>query len=154
MIALVPQTAQRHRSANGLAALGPQSQLVSGCFGMAFSSPSFSATGNGRTLSPADSRRKQRNSWYGEIRSSAPASRGAWWPVPARPCRLITIGWVGALTVCDVASTSGVNTSFRESVAARSGNDKPSCNAGGPRRCWTEPAKTHQQRSRCVGQQA
>jgi hypothetical protein len=35
MIALVPQTAQHHRSANGLAALGPQSQLVSGCFGMA-----------------------------------------------------------------------------------------------------------------------
>jgi hypothetical protein len=39
MIALVPQTAQRHRSANGLAALGPQSQLVSGCFGMVFSFP-------------------------------------------------------------------------------------------------------------------
>jgi hypothetical protein len=47
-----------------------------------------------------------------EIRSSAPASRGAWWPVPARPCRLITIGWVGALTV-EVASTSGVNASLR-----------------------------------------
>ena len=37
MIALVPQTEQRHRSANGLAALGPHSQLVSGCFSMAFS---------------------------------------------------------------------------------------------------------------------
>jgi hypothetical protein len=37
MIALVPQTEQRHRSANGLAALEPQSQLVSGCFAMAFS---------------------------------------------------------------------------------------------------------------------
>src|SRR5262249_57042916 len=36
MIALVPQTEQRHRSANGLAALAPQSQLVSGCFAMAF----------------------------------------------------------------------------------------------------------------------
>jgi hypothetical protein len=37
MIALVPQTEQRHRSANGLAALEPQSQLVSACFAMAFS---------------------------------------------------------------------------------------------------------------------
>ena len=37
MIALVPQTAQRHRSANGLAALGPQSQWVLGCFVMAIS---------------------------------------------------------------------------------------------------------------------
>jgi hypothetical protein len=37
MIALAPQTAQRHRSANGLAALGPQSQWVSGWFVMAFS---------------------------------------------------------------------------------------------------------------------
>jgi hypothetical protein len=35
---------------------------------------------------------------------------------------------------------------------ARSGKDKPSCNAGGPRRCWTESAKTHQQRSSCAGQ--
>jgi len=37
MIVLVPQTEQRHRSANGLAAFAPQSQLVSGCFAMAFS---------------------------------------------------------------------------------------------------------------------
>jgi hypothetical protein len=36
MIALVPQTEQRHRSANGLAILAPQSQLVPGCFAMAF----------------------------------------------------------------------------------------------------------------------
>jgi hypothetical protein len=36
MIALVPQMEQRHRSANELAALAPQSQLVSGCFAMAF----------------------------------------------------------------------------------------------------------------------
>jgi hypothetical protein len=65
-------------------------------------------------------------------------------------------GWVGALTVCDVASKRPhlIQSLLRESVAARSGNDKHSCNAGGPRRCWTEPAKTHQQRSRCVGQQA
>jgi hypothetical protein len=65
-------------------------------------------------------------------------------------------GWVGALTVCDVASKRPhlIQSLLRGSVAARSGNDKHSCNAGGPRRCWTEPAKTHQQRSRCVGQQA
>jgi hypothetical protein len=70
-----------------------------------------------------------------EIRSSAPASRGAWWPVPARPCRLITIGWVGALTV-EVANTSGVNASLRVLLrdVAGSGKDKPSrASARGPR---------------------
>src|ERR1700730_18442456 len=69
----------------------------------------------------------------------------------ASPGPCLRIPRVGALTLCHVASTSGANTSIqsllRESVAARSGKDKPSCNAGGPRRCRTEPAKTNQQRS-------
>src|SRR5262249_21641723 len=50
MIAPVPQTEQRHRSANGLAALAPQSQLVSGCFAMAFS---FKTNGYSRSQSRA-----------------------------------------------------------------------------------------------------
>ena len=71
-------------------------------------------------------------------RTALPVGNGLPWPSP--------------LGACDVASTSGINTSFRVSCEsrwrARSGKDKPSCNAGGPRRCWTEPAKTHQQQSR------
>jgi hypothetical protein len=84
--------------------------------------------------------------WLAEAtaRTALPVGNGLPWPSP--------------LGACDVASTSGINTSFRVSCEsrwrARSGKDKPSCNAGGLRRRWTEPAKTHQQRSRCVGQQA
>jgi hypothetical protein len=37
MIAVLPQTGQRHRNANGEAAAEPQSQRASGCFMVALS---------------------------------------------------------------------------------------------------------------------
>jgi hypothetical protein len=82
---------------------------------------------------------------------------GSWstvatWPRASDPPKR---DWSLALEKNTLVASSGTAAATNERFgAARSGKDKPSCNAGGPRRCCTEPAKTHQQQSRCVGQQA